>query len=609
MPADFSHLPYSVLLRVIQFLEPSSMRLLSAFAAVSRGWHSAARSLSASRSALSNKFVERQDWAGLIDYLRDMLEKPLLTSSDSSQTPFGSPKYALSLLDRSLELHHNEISDYLNKPWANYYFITHTLPSEQDYQSHIAFRERLFKAGNRLTQATLLSAANAYTVDWLTVETILRHESELPTIPDGDFGADLLASAARDGEERVLSTLLDKFKVNARASNELALNRACASAHFSVVKTLVESGSDPNKADGGKGYALPLSSAAFLGKKEMVDYLLSNGADINGERGQALFMAFFGIVAGCGSLEIIKHLVSKGATFGSEPERIIGAAIYTGSAAALQALFGHPVLAKHLTKDIVNTALIMACGIKNVDAVKYLLANHKHQVDVNYSRNFEYPGLTGPATPLSAALAMMGTLPPDGGSLTFETADLILQAGADPNANGGIVWEDIILRPLVNSYHESPVRRLVNSYDYDRARLLNGDKPAGGSDGGDDSDVDDDEDDMGSDDEEEEMDEEEVEDDGDESGEDNDDADVEEENAASEEEEEDDTGVAEEPVGEDTPKINIDPSDSYYIERRLILAHLASRGFRPSPSILDRVKQVSPGLHQNYVQALSSDVE
>lgn len=91
-----------------------------------------------------------------------------------------------------------------------------------------------------------------------------------------------LISAAREGNDREVNTLLDRgVDINARESGTTPLTQAIWYRHSSTAKLLIERGADVNQpAAVIHGYDTPLAIAAARGNFEVINLLINKGADL-----------------------------------------------------------------------------------------------------------------------------------------------------------------------------------------------------------------------------------------------------------------------------------------------------------------------------------------
>ncbi|XP_062620952.1 protein fem-1 homolog B-like [Saccostrea cucullata] len=126
--------------------------------------------------------------------------------------------------------------------------------------------------------------------------------------------------ASRNGEEKVVSVLLSKFKINLEQTGTVkfdgfvlegatALWCAAGAGHLGIVKLLLEHGADVNHAT--KTNSTPLRAACFDGRLDVVQCLVENGADIsipNKYNNTCLMITSYK-----GHSEVVRYLLEKGA--------------------------------------------------------------------------------------------------------------------------------------------------------------------------------------------------------------------------------------------------------------------------------------------------------
>ena len=89
----------------------------------------------------------------------------------------------------------------------------------------------------------------------------------------------LLYSAARDGNERLVELLLRFVDANSISGRKTPLQAACRAGHIEIVEILLQSGADPNLI--AEQWESPLYSAASQGFIDIVKILLGAGAKLN----------------------------------------------------------------------------------------------------------------------------------------------------------------------------------------------------------------------------------------------------------------------------------------------------------------------------------------
>ncbi|XP_053983870.1 protein fem-1 homolog B [Hylaeus volcanicus] len=130
----------------------------------------------------------------------------------------------------------------------------------------------------------------------------------------------LLITAARNGHDKVVKILLDKFKPDLEQEGTVkfdgcvvekasALWCAAAAGHLPVVKSLVKAGADVNHPTGSQ--STPLTTACSDGRLDIVKYLAEHNANINisNHVNNTCLM----IAALKGHAEVVRYLLKKGA--------------------------------------------------------------------------------------------------------------------------------------------------------------------------------------------------------------------------------------------------------------------------------------------------------
>lgn len=129
-----------------------------------------------------------------------------------------------------------------------------------------------------------------------------------------------LIIAARNGEEKVVSILLSKFRINLEQTGTVkfdgfvlegatALWCAAGAGHLSIVKLLLDHGANVNHAT--KTNSTPLRAACFDGRLDVVQCLVEYGADIsipNKYNNTCLMITSYK-----GHSEVVHYLLEKGA--------------------------------------------------------------------------------------------------------------------------------------------------------------------------------------------------------------------------------------------------------------------------------------------------------
>lgn len=192
-----------------------------------------------------------------------------------------------------------------------------------------------------------------------------------------------LIVAARYGHNKVVRTLIDKFKTDLELEGTVKFNgyviegasalwAAAGAGHLNVLKTLVKAGANVNHPT--KTNSTPLRAACFNGCLDIVKYLIEHRADINIPNifnNTCLMIASYK-----GHLEIVNFLLDKAA----DPNK----KAYCGATALhFAAECGHTAIVRKLlkhgaqmTKNVSGmTPLITAAERTRSEVVEYLVQN------------------------------------------------------------------------------------------------------------------------------------------------------------------------------------------------------------------------------------------
>ncbi|KAJ3167980.1 hypothetical protein HDU88_001927 [Geranomyces variabilis] len=273
---------------------------------------------------------------------------------------------------------------------------------------------------------------------------------------------------------RVVKILLEHRNVDVTARHNQALACACSMGHMEIAKALVARGADLNDVGGGgHGYALPISFAAAMRDKSLLDEFLALGAipNIPGREGEPLFLAvgatvlrdlegFHSLLRGGGGsgdddedddndrvkVPIAAALMKRGFVLGPLRDATLLLAAYAEGADAMVELFRHRSMQKD--QDAIDTALCIASLTLNQEAVHFLAVigadmNCRKAIDGGQSRS-----------PLG--WAMFASALPDRRDLPrlLGTIDLLFHFGAD--ANDPAILDEFLVRPVTVSVENDP---------------------------------------------------------------------------------------------------------------------------------------------------------
>ena len=225
-------------------------------------------------------------------------------------------------------------------------------------------------------------AISIFAMLWNLDKHLLDDILDCHTSENGQITTPLII-ACRNGEEKVVSILLSKFKINLEQTGTVkfdgfvlegatALWCAAGAGHLGIVKLLLEHGADVNHAT--KTNSTPLRAACFDGRLDVVQCLVENGADIsipNKYNNTCLMITSYK-----GHVGVVRYLLEKGANPDSTAH--CGA-----TAMHFAAECGHLEVVKDLVrfygKQIPNdygmTPLLVAAECGKSDVVEFLTTN------------------------------------------------------------------------------------------------------------------------------------------------------------------------------------------------------------------------------------------
>ncbi|XP_061172554.1 protein fem-1 homolog B-like [Saccostrea echinata] len=162
-------------------------------------------------------------------------------------------------------------------------------------------------------------AISLFAVLWNLNQKLVDEVLHCHTSENGQITTPIII-ASRNGEEKVVSVLLSKFKINLEQTGTVkfdgfvlegatALWCAAGAGHLGIVKLLLEHGADVNHAT--KTNSTPLRAACFDGRLDVVQCLVENGADIsipNKYNNTCLMITSYK-----GHCEVVRYLLEKGA--------------------------------------------------------------------------------------------------------------------------------------------------------------------------------------------------------------------------------------------------------------------------------------------------------
>uniref|UniRef100_K1R814 Protein fem-1 homolog B n=1 Tax=Magallana gigas TaxID=29159 RepID=K1R814_MAGGI len=162
-------------------------------------------------------------------------------------------------------------------------------------------------------------AISIFAMLWNLSSDLVDEVLDFHTSENGQITTPLII-ACRNGEEKVVSILVSKFKINLEQTGTVkfdgfvlegatALWCAAGAGHLGIVKLLLECGADVNHAT--KTNSTPLRAACFDGRLDVVQCLVEHGADIsipNKYNNTCLMITSYK-----GHAEVVRYLLEKGA--------------------------------------------------------------------------------------------------------------------------------------------------------------------------------------------------------------------------------------------------------------------------------------------------------
>lgn len=264
---------------------------------------------------------------------------------------------------------------------------------------------------------------------------------------DNTEGITPLHGAVSSGYIEIVEYLLDKGATIDVLSDDdgTALYIAADEEYLPIVQLLLDRGADPNTIGGNQRTAL--NAAAVGGYLDIIQLLVSKGADLNPEieyeHGNAV-----GVAAFYGNLEVVKYLLENGGRYdvGDEDDE------YPLSIAARE---GYPEIVRLILKydkrpESHDQALTSAVETDNVECVRVLI---ERCPVLQRTEPFRIAARNG-STDVLNVLTNSGISFEDLNGALYEaidfqhveTVDVLLEMGADPNAEG----KEYVLSPSIS---------------------------------------------------------------------------------------------------------------------------------------------------------------
>ncbi|KAJ3182747.1 hypothetical protein HDU87_008086 [Geranomyces variabilis] len=446
-------------------------------ASVCRQWYLRARSVRTVAVAI----IANSPWAfEHLDYVTRLLLKPAVGAKGVDEygfSLFGTPPFVTSVLYKMLILSDEQgLRHYLSEEWLpDILYRVRNLglgrPDEPESSAvaRLGFYEGVFDVAQPYMSLTdrLKTVKDQVVYDRVAARYFIC-EMGPESVPPR-----LLGWLAEVGDLDLMTLMMDQCEVPAGATDNFALNRACEAGQIEAARLLLSRGASPVNADGGRGYALPLSAAAARENMAIVDLLLEHGADINEEDSQALRYAIFGIRLTTCTPNVIGDLLTRGARPEIDPLPLFLVAVESSNAVNIDKLFSHPRSVDWVSAETATIALIAAAAHNNLPAVAYLLAlpaPNQPKTNMSYTVPYTIPeeNLT---SPLAASLSRLryrqataaGHEQQQQQQLNsgneFAIVDLLIARGADAAAHDNLVWKDLLIRPLADPVHANVIQQ------------------------------------------------------------------------------------------------------------------------------------------------------
>ena len=248
------------------------------------------------------------------------------------------------------------------------------------------------------------------------------------------------------------------------------------------IQNMIQNSPDLINAQGGDGNT-PLNKAAYNGWLKVAAFLLDHGADVNAGGIPPLNCA-----ATAGNRAMTEVLLSRGANVnskGSLGKTPLHTAVEKKFPAVAEVLLANKADV-NAQDDFGNTPLVPAAEKKQVKIIQALLAAGANPNLENKNGQIPFSVAAASGSPEIVKLFLAAKADPNGGKLDapllaaihagdVESAELLLQAGANPNAKGEDDWQPSTLgafgRP-VGRGSESPIHLAVASGQLPMVQIL-----------------------------------------------------------------------------------------------------------------------------------------
>ncbi|KAJ3168971.1 hypothetical protein HDU88_001298 [Geranomyces variabilis] len=459
-------------------------------ASVCRQWYRCARSVRTVAVAI----IASSPWTlDHLDYLTRLLLKPAVGAKGVDEygfSLFGTPPFVTSVLYKMLILGDEQgLQCHVSEEWfpeilGRVRDLGLGKPNElqASADARMGFYEGIFDVARPYMSLTdrLKTVKDQVVFDRVAAGYFIIH---LGPGPEG-VPPRLLGWLAGTGDLELMVLVMDQCEVPAGATDNFALNCACRAGQIEAAKLLLSRGASPVDADGGRGYALPLSAAAARDNTAIVDLLIEHGADINAEDSQALRHALFGINISICTPDIISDLLTRGARPAIDPLPLFLSAAASSNSVNIYKLFSHPRSVKWVTAETATMALCAAAAHNNLAAVTYLLAlpaPNKPDMTMSYALAHLSTDGNNTTSPLAASLSRLryrqstvaGQQQLHSGD-EFAIVDRLIARGADAAAHDNLVWEDLLIRPLNDPVHENVIQQADGQSARQHALLMQG---------------------------------------------------------------------------------------------------------------------------------------